>query len=95
MFDKNDFIKKQKAQLDEWNKQVDQLLFTAKKAQVDASVKIENYIGDMRDKLGEIGNQIEIVQKAGDSAVDEVKKRVDTAWKELRQAFDIAKSRFK
>ncbi len=95
MFDKKDFIEKQKAQLNEWNRQVDQLMHAAKKAQVDASVKIENYIDEMRDRLGDIGNRLEEFQKAGDEAVEEVKRNVEKAWKELRQAFDIAKSRFK
>ena len=95
MFDRKEFIEKQKAQLKEWNKQVDQLMMSAKKAQVDASVKIENYIDQMREKLGDIGDRLEAVQKAGDSAVEEFKKNVEKTWKEVRQAFDNAKSRFK
>lgn len=95
MFDKKDFIENQKAQLKEWNRQVDQLMHAAKKAQVDASVKIENYIDEMRDRLGEIGNRLEDIQKAGDEAVEEVKRNVEKAWKEVRKAFDMAKSRFK
>ena len=61
MTEKKDFLETQKALFKEWTRQIDDLKLMAKKAQVDASVKFENYIDDnecdiegINKKLGDI-----------------------------------------
>ncbi|MDO9263734.1 MAG: hypothetical protein Q7U02_07195 [Desulfosalsimonadaceae bacterium] len=95
MTEKKDFLEKQKAQIAEWNKQIDELMQAAKKAQVDASVKFENYIDDLRERLEDMRLKMEDVKKSGDSGWHDLRTGMEKAWKDLAAAFDKARSRFK
>jgi len=95
MTEKKDFLEKQKAQIAEWNKQIEELMQTAKKAQVDASVKFENYIDDLRERLDDMRLKMEDVKRTGDSSWQDLRTGMEKAWKDLADAFDKARSRFK
>lgn len=95
MSEKKEFLEKQKAQIADWNKQINELIQTAKKTQVDASVKFENYIEDLKERLDDVRLKIEDVKKSGDSSWHDLRTGMEKAWKDLADAFDNAKSRFK
>ncbi|MFZ2632319.1 MAG: hypothetical protein WA081_09980 [Desulfosalsimonadaceae bacterium] len=95
MTEKKDFLEKQKAQIAEWNKQIDELMQAAKKAKVDASVKFENYIDDLRERLEDMRLKMEDVKKSGDTSWHDLRTGMEKAWKDLAAAFDKARSRFK
>jgi len=95
MPEKKDFLEKQKAQIAEWSKQIDELMQTAKNARVDASVRIENYIEDLRERLEDLRLKMEDVKKSGDTGWHDLRTGMEKAWKDLAAAFDKAKSRFK
>lgn len=94
MTEKKDFLEKQKALLKEWTQQFDELKLKAKKVQVDASVKFDNYIDDLRVKLENAKSSLEGIQEAGDSKWEELKSGLDKAWGEIKEAIDKAKSKF-
>ncbi len=94
MPEKKDFLEKQKALLKEWTEQIDDLKLKAKKVQVDASVKFDNYIDDLRVKLEDAKNKLESIQEAGDSKWEELRSGVDKAWEEIKEVVDKAKSKF-
>lgn len=95
MTEKKDFLEKQKAMLSEWNKQIEELMQTAKKAQVDASVRFENYIDDLKERLDDMRLKMEDMKKAGDTGWQDLRAGMESAWREIADAFDKAKSRFK
>lgn len=92
MTDKKDFLEKQKALLRDWTRQIDELKLRAKKAQVDASVKFENYIDDLKLKYEEALSRLEKTEDQGDLGWEELKAAVDVAWEELKQAIEKAKT---
>ena len=94
MNDKKDFFEKQKALINQWREDIEQLRHKAKKAQVSASVKFDNYIDDLRLKLDEATLKVEALRKAGESSREQLKASLDKTWKELKEAWDKAKSRF-
>jgi predicted nucleic acid-binding Zn-ribbon protein len=94
MTEKKDFLEKQKTLLKDWNRQIDDLKMKAKKAQVETSVKIENYIDDLRERLEEVRLKLEDVRHAADDNWEEVKSGVDNIWSGIKDAFERAKSRF-
>lgn len=94
MTGKKDFLEKQKALLKDWNRQIDELKMKAKKAQVDTSVKVENYIDDLRERLEEVRLKLEDVRHAADENWEEVKSGMDNIWSGVKDAFERAKSRF-
>lgn len=95
MTEKKDFLEKQKALLSEWNRQIDELMQTAKKAQVDASVKFENYLDDLKDRLDDMRLKMEDLKKAGDSGWQDLRTGMESAWRDIADAFERARSRFK
>ncbi len=95
MTEKKDFLEKQKALFSDWTRQIDELKLKAKKAQVDASVKFDNYIDDLRVKYEEALGKLENTQNEGDSRWEEVKAAADIAWEELKQAIEKAKTIFR
>ena len=95
MTEKKDFLEMQKTMFKEWTRQIDDLKSMAKKAQVDASVKFENYIDDLRVKYEEAVSNLENIQDEGDRRWEEVKVAVDVAWEELKQAVEKAKTLFR
>jgi uncharacterized protein YoxC len=94
MSEKKDFIEKQKAQIKEWSKQIDELKRKAQKVQVDASVKVENYIDDLHERLEEVRLKVEDIGRAADNNWEHLKSGVDGFWDDIKQALDRAKSRF-
>ncbi len=95
MTEKKDFLEKQKALFREWTKQIDELKLKAKKAQVDASVKFDNYIDDLRAKYEEAVSKLEKTENVGERRWEELKAAVDVAWDELKQAIEKAKTMFR
>lgn len=93
MTEKKDFFEKQKALITQWREDVEQLRRKAKKTQVSASVKIENYMDDLKLKLDEATLKVEALRKAGENSRDQLKTSLDKTWKELKEAWDRAKSR--
>ena len=95
MTEKKDFLETQKALFKEWTRQIDELKLMAKKAQVDASVKFDNYIDDLRMKYEEAVSNMENIQNEGDRRWEELKAAVDIAWDELKQAIEKATTIFR
>ncbi|MEZ4568174.1 MAG: hypothetical protein R2860_14865 [Desulfobacterales bacterium] len=95
MTEKKDFLQMQKEMLKEWTRQVDEIRTRAKKAQVDASVKFDNYIDELRVKYEEALANLEAVKNAGDRRWEELKASVDSAWDELRQGIEKARNMFR
>jgi predicted nucleic acid-binding Zn-ribbon protein len=95
MTEKKDFLEKQKEQIAEWNKMIEELMQTAKKTQVEASVKFENYIEDLKERLEDMRLKMEDVKKSGDTGWHDLRTGMENAWKDLANAFEKARSRFK
>lgn len=95
MTEKKDFLQMQKEMFKEWTRQVDEIKTRAKKAQVDASVKFDNTIDDLRDKYEAALANLEAVKNSGDRRWEELKSAVDAAWEELRQGVEKARNMFR
>ena len=95
MTEKKDFLEKQKSLFSDWIRQIDELKLKAKKAQVDASVKFDNYVDDLRTRYEEALSKLEKNQNAEDRRWEEVKAAVDIAWEELKQAIEKSKTLFR
>lgn len=91
---KKDSFEKQKALLNQWREDIEQLRHKAKKAQVSASVKFDNYMDELRNKLDEATVKVEAIRRSGENSRDQLKASLDKTWKELKEAWDRAKSRF-
>ncbi len=91
---KDEYAEKLKAQLSEWNIEIEKLQARAKEAYVDASVSIENHIEILREKRDNAQEKLEEIYKTGGTSWEHLKKGAENAWKELRDALEKAKSEF-
>jgi len=94
MSEKKDFIEKQMTKIKEWSKEIDEFKMKAKKMQVDASVKVENYTDDLQERLEEVRLKLEDIGRATDNNWGNLKSGVDNFWDDIKQALERARSRF-
>ena len=93
MSEKRHFLENQKTQLDQWAKQLEQLRLRAKKMQVEASVKVENALDELRDKIESAQGRFKSMERSSGESLEEVRSRVTDIWEELKKALEKAKSR--
>ena len=82
-------------QLKEWGVDLEKLKSRANKAKADARTEIDREVSTLRAKLNEAHKNLEELKTTGGAASMEMKKGIESAWAELKRAFDGAKARFK
>ena len=89
------YVQKLKAQLDEWNADINKL--EAKSDQAEAGAKIEYHkrIADLRARRKVVEDKIGELQQAGEGAWEDLKSGVQGAWDAMEQAIKSARTRFK
>jgi uncharacterized coiled-coil DUF342 family protein len=95
MINKEAYIKKLHAKIDEWNADIDKL--TAKASQVEAESKIEyqKQIGTLKNKRDELEKKVSEISRSGEDAWQDLKAGIDLAWEAMSEAIKSATSRFK
>jgi regulator of replication initiation timing len=88
-------VERLEAQLKEWGIDLEKFRAKADKAKTEEKVKLDNEVSGLRTKMGEARKKLEELKKAGDAASGELKKGVENAWTELKNAFDSATAKFK
>jgi len=82
-------------ELKEWGVDLEKLKSRAHKAKADAKTEIEREVSSLRAKLNEAQRKVEELKTAGGAASTEMRKGVESAWSELKKAFDGARAKFK
>jgi uncharacterized coiled-coil DUF342 family protein len=95
MSNREEYIRKMQAKLEEWNVEISAL--NAKASNVRADVKNEYYeqIESLKAKQATARQTIEELQQAGENAWSDLKSGVGLTWSAMEEVFDSAKSRFK
>ncbi|MFP7671858.1 coiled coil domain-containing protein [Marivita sp. S0852] len=94
MESKDDFQKKYKAQLDEWEAQIKQLRVKAEKAGVEAQEKYSEQIEELKSLHAKARTRMNAMRDAQDDAWDDLKKGADAAWDDISAALEKARKRF-
>lgn len=95
MTDKDIFIKKMHAKIDEWNAQIDRLAAKSEIAGADAKAEYNNSIDKLQRKRDEIDKKIREAVTAGDNAWQDMKIGITSAVDALETSLASARSRFK
>jgi uncharacterized coiled-coil DUF342 family protein len=95
MTDKDAYVQKLHAKLDEWNAEIDKLKAKADQAQAASHVEYQKQIENLQQKRKEVESKIEEVAGAGDGALEELKSGVQGAWDSMEQALKAARTKFK
>ena len=91
---RNAYVEKLKANIDEWNVEIDKFKDKADQAKADAQVQCRKHVEELKAKRHELEVKIAELQKAKETAWEDVKAGVDTAWHAMGESIKAAKSRF-
>ncbi len=89
------YIDKMKAKLDEWNAEINKLQAKADGASAELQLKFKQDIKHLKEQRKQIAEKLQAVQKASDSAWDDLKAGLEKSWHSLDKAISSAWSRFK
>jgi predicted chitinase len=91
---KDAYVEKLKAQLDEWNTDIDNLAAKAAHAEAKAKIKYQNQLDDLRTSRDDVRDKLLAVQQAGDGAWEDLKESLENSWEILKMSFNKAKTEF-
>ena len=95
MSSRDEYVRKMQAKLEELNADIDKL--AAKAGQVSANLKSDynEEMAALKVKQAAARQKLEMMQKSGESAWQDLKAGIDLAWTAIGESVDSAKSRFK
>jgi hypothetical protein len=88
------YVGKLKAQLDEWNTDIDKLAAKAALAEAKARIEYQNQLDDLRAKRDDVRDKLLAVQQAGEGAWEDLKEGLENSWEILKMSFNKAKTEF-
>lgn len=91
---RDDYVKKLKAKLDEWNAEISVLEARADQVKAEARVQYQKQLEETKKQRDELKQKLDQVGQAGGEAWQELKSGLDLAWDALTDAVKSAKSRF-
>ncbi len=86
--------KKFRAQLDEWNAEMEKLKAKAMKASSDAGLHMNRHIGSLEAKIADAERRFAELSRASEDAWGEIRDGADKAWSTLKSSFDDAMSKY-
>ena len=95
MADKDAYVEKAKAKLDQWNADIDKLKGKAAEAEADGRIEYEKQIKELRAQRDEFEAKLKEFRTAGEDASREMMAGFDKAWDEISGAFEKAMSRYR
>lgn len=92
---KEAYVEKMKAQLAEWNAELDKLEAKARGATADAQLKYEDQLKSLRQHRDDARQKLEAIQAAGADAWEHLKQGADEAWNRLKESVAKAQSQWR
>ncbi len=91
---REEYVKKLKTQLDQWNAEVTMWEAKAQGAQASVKQEYEKQLKALHGRRDEAMVQLKLVQNASTEAWRDMMRGADQAWKSMHDAFNQAKSHF-
>ncbi|MGB5300373.1 MAG: hypothetical protein WBN48_16765 [Thiogranum sp.] len=95
MSDKEVYLQKMRAQLDEWKADVYKLKAKASSASADVRLERNRQIEVLEIKIEEGKTKLSELSRAGEDAWESLKEGVESAWDSLKSAVSDAAGKFK
>ena len=95
MSNRDEYVEKMKAQLDQWNAEIVKWEVKAQGAQAEARVEYEKRLVTLHEQREKAMYQMKLLQSAAGEAWVEMMRGTDEAWARMREAFDKASSHFR
>ena len=94
MMNRDEYVQKLKAQIDQWNAEASRWEDKAKQGQAGMKAEYERQIGNFRAKSEEAMAELRRVQTASADAFAEMMRGADTAMRGMQEAFERARRSF-
>jgi len=94
MANRDEYVKKLKSQLDQWNAEVAKWEAHAKQAQAGVQAEYQKQLQQYRSRRDEALAQLRKVQSASAEAWSDMMRGTDDAWRKMQEALNQARSRF-
>jgi hypothetical protein len=94
MMNREEYVQKLKAQLDEWNVEAKKWEQKAQEAQAGMKAEYEKQLATLNSQREQALYQMKLLQNASQDAWQDMMKGADQAWKSMQEAFDKARSHF-
>ena len=91
---KDQYVQKLHAKLDEWNAEIDRLKARADKAEAESRIEYQNQIQYLQQRRREAEKKIDELRGAGEGAWEDLKAGVQLAWNSMEEAVKSARSKF-
>ena len=95
MSSRDEYLQKFKSQLDEWNRDIDELQAKAREAQADVQAQYHEQIKALQEMRDEALNRYNEMQHATVEAWDVLMEGAEKTWQTWIDTFDNARSKFK
>ena len=95
MTDKKAYTEKLKAELEEWNAEIDLMRAKAKNASADARLEYERQVDDLESQRDTVKTKLHELENSSTDAWEDLKQGADRIWKDMRTAVESAASRFR
>ena len=88
--DRQAYIDKLKAQLDQWNAEIRKFEAKAREAQADQRIRRDEAVDDMHQRRDEAQKMLKRVQEASAASWEDLRTGFDAAWSDVSKAMDRA-----
>jgi len=95
MDNRDEYVEKLKAQLDQWNSQLAAWEAAARDATAEARIELEKQMGIMKSRADDLVFRMELLKGASADAWQEIARGADEARKAMQDAFEKARSHLK
>ena len=89
------YVKKMKAKLDEWNAEIDKLEAKARQNEADVQQQVAEQVETLKKKRKSTEKDLDRLRQAGESAWEDLKAGVENAANSMGDAIRSAQSQFK
>lgn len=93
MSEKQNYIDKAKARLEQWESEIEKLRAKMEEAGADAKIEYRDELDELRKHRTEAKEKLSKLAEVGDDAWDDVRHGLEAAWDRVESAFKKAKSR--
>jgi hypothetical protein len=94
MVNREEYVAKMKAQLDQWNAQMAQWEAAARDAKAEAKGEWEKQVGILKSRIDDVVFRMELLKGASTEAWQEVARGAEEARKAMQLSFERARSKF-
>lgn len=95
MSDRDIYVEKAKAQLEQWNAEIDKLQAKAREANADAQKTYEDQIAEMKKNRDQMEEKLREMRSATEESWKDMQSGFEAAWKSMQDSVEKAMSRFR